>query len=133
MALHHPHKLQKLRLNESVASVAAEQALRLAKQTSVTTILVLSNARFEAFEELMRILKYRGLRVVSPRALRSSSLACSTGYVYGTYAEMATCSKSRHFLGSPRSTFSAHIVTMRTQGTVAWFNRSGGSGPYIAL
>ena len=138
---HHPHKLQRARLNESAASLAATaaaQVRRVAKAAGATDVLVLSNARFEALNELLYALRAGGLRAKSPRELDGSAFGCATGYVYGTYAEMVVCSKARHFLGSPRSSFSAHIHAMRAArgnhgGMVTWLNHSGGSNPVFHL
>ena len=95
---HHPHKLQKLRVNETaagVASLAAEQALRIAKETSEKSILVLSNARFEAFNELMRIFRSRGLRAASPRTLQEQLFArlatCTARSLNGDVQEPVLC------------------------------------------
>jgi hypothetical protein len=94
-------------------------------------VLVLSNARFEALDELLSRLRAARLHAQSPRMLADSTFGCATSYVYGTVAEMLACSRARHFLGSPRSSFSGHVVAMRearagglgearANGTVAW-------------
>lgn len=84
-----------------------------------------------------------GLAAEAPRRLSHTAFGCKSSYVYAVYAEMGTailslnqpslpfflfwlslwplprpfwaaaCSRARWFLGSPKSTFSHHIVAMR--------------------
>ena len=127
---HHPHILARHRQNGS-ATVAAAHAIRLARRLSASSVLVLSNARFEALDELLGRMRADGLRASSPRELGGTAFACDSSFVYGVAAEMLTCSRAQHFLGSPRSSFSSHIVAMRSRGalngTVSWMHLDGAS------
>lgn len=109
---HHPTTLARHRQNGS-AALAATQTLDAARKARVGHVLVLSNARFEALDQMLGTLRASGLHARSPRELDDTSFGCGTGYVYGTMAEMLACSRSRHFLGTLRSSFTEHIVAMR--------------------
>lgn len=122
---HHPTTLQRHKQNATPAATAM-QAIRIAKRVDgVQSVLVLSNARYESLHELLSTLRAAGLNAHSPRELADSAFGCSTSYVYGTFAEMLGCSRTRHFVGSPRSSFSSHIVAMRDARTGAANSSSG--------
>ena len=113
---HHPNTLVKHRLPSNASSGAhvAKVLAARARRLGAGSVLLLTNARYEALHELQTSLRASGLRVESPRALReSSTFGCAARYVYGTMAEMHVCSRMRHFAGSPRSSFSGHIAAMR--------------------
>ena len=121
---HHPNTVKKYSRN-STAAAAAEQALRHASRTRTRSVLVLSNARFEALHELLTRLRAAGLDARSPRELDQTSFGCTSGYVYGTIAEMLACSEAHTFLGSGQSTYSSHIYAMRerrgaTNASTVW-------------
>ena len=84
-----------------------------ARSLGVSNVLVLTNARHEALTSMLGTLRAAGLRAESPRTLSESTFGCQARYVYGTVAEMLTCSRMRHFLGSARSSYSEHIFAMR--------------------
>ena len=92
-----------------------------------------------ALQAFMLALKLTHTLARSPRMLSETSFGCRTSYVYGIVAEMLACSRARYFLGSPRSTFSSHIVAMRAnrastspslslRGTSSGGGGNGGSG-----
>ena len=120
---HHPNTLRKHN-QDGTTAFAAAQTIKRAKDLGASSVLVLSNARFEALHELLELIRKAGLSAQCPRNLDGTTFGCATSYVYGTVAEMLACSKARHFLGSPRSSFSSHIEAMRTQrginGTIAY-------------
>lgn len=99
-------------MNGSASAVAA-QVLRHARASGSSSVLVLTNARYESLHDLLDLLRSGGVRARSPRELDETAFACSSSYVYATVAEMLGCSRARHFLGSPRSSFSLHIAAMR--------------------
>ena len=125
---HHPSTLLRHRLNGTAAAAAVQIAAR-ARAVAATSVLVVTNARFEALEELAARLRAASLSVHSSRSLAETTFGCRSSYVYAAVAEMLACSRARHFLGTPRSSFSFHIVAMRAaaregaataNGTIDW-------------
>jgi hypothetical protein len=113
---HHPAQLAKQRMprNASSGAYVARALVRRAKRLGAEGILLLTNARYEALSEMLGALRTSGVRAESPRVLReSSTFGCQSRYVYGTMAEMLTCSRMRHYAGTPGSSFSDHIAAMR--------------------
>lgn len=112
---HHPTTLAKHRqsANDSSGVHVARRVEARARSLGVSNVLVLTNARHEALTSMLATLRAAGLRAESPRTLSESTFGCQARYVYGTVAEMLTCSRMRHFLGSARSSYSEHIFAMR--------------------
>jgi len=128
---HHPSKLVGRHSKDAnAAHVALNAILPHARSVGARSILVLTNARREALVELLHSLRdgAAGLRAESPRTLSGTAFECRLRYVYAVYAEMRLCSRARHFLGTPRSSFSQHIVAMRAKrapsGSATNHNRS---------
>jgi hypothetical protein len=110
---HHPGQILRYRQNTSSAESVASKALQACRRHACTQVLLLSNARYEGVGQLLDALRRGGIRAESARNLRGTSFGCSSGFVYGTFAEMLACSRARSFLGSRKSQFSAHILAMR--------------------
>ena len=88
-------------------------------------MLLLTNARFESVNRLLALLHQAGFAAEAPRNLAGTNFACETSNAYTVFAEMHTCSRARFFLGSPKSSFSHHIVAMRRDAWAAG-EQSGG-------
>jgi hypothetical protein len=123
---HHPTTLKRHHQNGTAAAIATQVVPR-ARGLHASAVMILSNARHEELSELLARLRAAGLHAQSPRLLGGTSFDCRASYVYGAFAEMLACSRARHFVGSPRSSFSGHILAMRearggaaANGTVAW-------------
>jgi hypothetical protein len=113
---HHPAQLAKQHLsgNASSGAYVARALAQRAKHLGAEGVLLLTNARHEALSEMLGALRASGLRAESPRLLREgSTFGCQSRYVYGTIAEMLTCSRMRHYASTAGSSFSDHITAMR--------------------
>ena len=122
---HHPTQVLRYRQNTTSPTRVAARTLQVARRHGCTNALILSNARFEGVDALLRGLQGGGLRAKTARSLSHTVFGCNRGFVYGVYAEMLACSKAHSFLGSRKSQFSNHIVAMRevrgeANGTVHW-------------
>lgn len=114
---HHPTTLAKHKWTASSEDVASRHVLPLARRLGARSVLLLTNARFEALGSMLGTLRAAGLAAEAPRTLDDTTFGCRANYVYATFAEMHLCSRARHFLGSPKSSFSHHIVAMRAART----------------
>lgn len=124
---HHPTTLARHRSNASSSDVADRWVVPLARKHGLRNVLLLSNVRYESLEAMLGSLHGAGLGAESPRRLTETPFGCRLSYVYAVYAEMSACSRSSHFLGSPRSSFSQHIMAMRKAratgtGTEHWMS-----------
>ena len=112
---HHPTTLAKhgLKAEDSNGAHVGGRVANRARALHANSVLVVTNARFEALSDLLDTLRSSGLRAESPRNVPGSTFGCDTRYAYTTIAEQLTCSRMRHFMGSTRSSFSHHIKAMR--------------------
>ena len=108
----HPTSIQR-HAAFATAQKVAERVAADAKKARVDRVLVVSNARFEALEELLRRLRSGGLAADATRQLNGTAFGCADGSFFAAFAEKAACARTRWFLGSFGSTFSEHIAAMR--------------------
>ena len=127
---HHPTTLSRHRGNASAIDVASRWVAPTARKSGATSVLLLTNARHESMVELLTALRAGGLTANSPRTLTASAFGCHTSYTFTVFAEMVACSRAAAFLGTPRSSFSQHIVAMRSArgmatGAEFWMGKVG--------
>ena len=111
----HPTSIQR-HAAFATAQKVAERVAADAKKARVDRVLVVSNARFEALEELLRRLRSGELAADATRSspqLNGTAFGCADGSFFAAFAEKAACARTRWFLGSFGSTFSEHIAAMR--------------------
>jgi hypothetical protein len=108
---HHASRLATHTNNTSPAVAARAEAA--AREVGARQVLLLTNARHEAWRDLLGRLASSGLRPATPRALEGTTFGCRSSYVYAPFAEMLACSRAHAFVGTPHSTFTLHIEAMR--------------------
>jgi hypothetical protein len=106
-----------LRARENASALRAAPTATPPTTRTARTVLVLSNARYEAHESLLGLLRAGGLRALSPRGAPDSVFGCSTNYLLAPFAEKRACAKAALFVGSSGSSFSAHTLTRCDDGS----------------
>ena len=84
----HPTSIQR-HAAFATAQKVAERVAADAKKARVDRVLVVSNARFEALEELLRRLRRGGLAADATRQLNNTAFGCADGSFFAAFAEKA--------------------------------------------
>ena len=110
----------------ATAQKVAERVAADAKKARVDRVLVVSNARFEALEELLRRLRSGGFAADATRSARSSTataFGCADGSFFAAFAEKPACARTRWFCRSRSARRSASTLPRCARATAG--RRSG--------